>query len=179
MGKTSDHKPDRGSPSRRTADWRHLSRLFEQLPPHAIEAETSLLGSMLIDPKAIGDVLMVVRAGDDFYKPANGAIFEAMTKLYDTSATLDLVQLNQVLADQGTLDAVGGLDYLVELANAVPTASNAVHYARLVREKAAIRHLIDAAGEISQRTSPSRFRIRASARCSRGARTSSGAFAPA
>ncbi|MHC4991744.1 MAG: replicative DNA helicase, partial [Planctomycetota bacterium] len=73
-------------------------------------------------------------------------IFDAMVLLYDAHAALDVGQLNQMLAHEGRLDAVGGVEYLVELANAVPTATNAVHYARLVREKAAIRQLIDAAG---------------------------------
>ncbi len=108
----------------------------------------SLLGSMLIDPRVTGDILMIVRSSEDFYKPANGAIFDAMVRLYDENASLDLVQLNQKLADNGTLEAIGGLDYLVDLANAVPSAANAAHYARLVREKAALRQLIEAAGEI-------------------------------
>jgi replicative DNA helicase len=138
--------PERGGSSRRGS--RELSRVFEQLPPHAIEAEMSLLGSMLIDPKVVGDVLLVVRSADDFFKPGNGAIFDVMVKLYDQHATLDLVQLNQKLVDDGALDAIGGLEYLVELANAVPSASNVMHYARLVREKAAIRQLIEAAGDI-------------------------------
>lgn len=129
-------------------DWRQLSKLLEQLPPHAIEAEMSLLGAMLVDPAIVGDVLMVIRKGEDFYKPANGAIFDAMVELYDRQNSLDLVQLNQVLTDRDVLGAVGGVEYLVELAHAVPAASNATHYARLVREKALIRQLITAAGEI-------------------------------
>ena len=129
-------------------DWRHLSRLFEKLPPHATEAEMSLLGSILIDAQVIGDVVMILRGGEDFYKPANGAIYDAMVELYNERSTLDIVQLHQLLVDRGTLDAVGGLDYLVELADAVPSASNVVHYARLVREKSKVRDLIAAAGDI-------------------------------
>ncbi len=129
-------------------DWRQLAKLFESLPPHAIEAEMSLLGSILIDPQVIGDVIFIVKRGDDFFKPANGAIFDAMLELYDRHSTLDIVQLNQLLVDRNVLDAVGGLEYLVQLANSVPTAANALHYARLVREKANIRQLIAAAGEI-------------------------------
>jgi replicative DNA helicase len=129
-------------------DRRHLSQLFEQLPPHAIEAEMSLLGSMLLDPQVVGDVILIVRTGDDFFKAANGAIYDAMVELYDRHGALDIVQLNQLLTDRDCLAAVGGLDYLVELANAVPSAANATHYARLVREKASIRELIDAAGDI-------------------------------
>lgn len=129
-------------------DWQRLSKLYEQLPPHAIEAEMSLLGSILIDAQVLGDVVLIIRDSDDFHKPAHGAIYDAMLKLYDTHACVDIVQLNQALADRAVLDTVGGVDYLVELANSVPTAAHAVHYARLVREKSMIRHLIDTAGEI-------------------------------
>jgi len=143
----------KGGSGRRTEeprgrDWRHLSKLFEQLPPHAIEAEMSLLGSMLLDAQVIGDVIIILRGGDDFFKPANGEIYEAMIELYDKHGALDIVQLNQLLADRECLGTVGGLGYLVELANAVPSASNAAHYARLVREKASIRRLIEASGDI-------------------------------
>jgi replicative DNA helicase len=139
------HGAGRPSPNR---DWRHLATLFESLPPHAIEAEMSLLGSVLIDPQVLGDVIFIVKKGEDFFKPANGAIFDAMVELYDKHSSLDIVQLNQLLIDRNVLDAVGGLDYLVQLANAVPSASNGPHYARLVREKSMVRHLISAAGDI-------------------------------
>ena len=132
----------------RSRERRDVARLFEQLPPHAIEAEMSVLGSMLIEPHVIGDVVMVLRSGGDFYKAANGAIFDAMLSLYDEHGSLDIVQLNQLLVDRDTLGTVGGLPYLVELASAVPSAANVLHYARLVREKATIRRLIEAAGEV-------------------------------
>lgn len=142
---------DRAAPPQgegRRRDWRHLSSLFEQLPPHSMESEMSLLGAMLIDPQAVGDVVLVVRGGGDFFKPTNGAIYDAMVELYDKHAALDIVLLHQLLTDRGSLDSVGGLNYLVELANAVPSAANALLYARDVRQKAAIRQLIDAAGDI-------------------------------
>jgi replicative DNA helicase len=71
-----------------------------------------------------------------------------MVELYDRHSSLDIVQLNQLLIDRNVLEAVGGLDYLVQLANSVPSASNAAHYARLVKEKAMVRQLIGAAGDI-------------------------------
>lgn len=129
-------------------DPRLLARLFESLPPHAIEAEMSLLGSILIEPQCLGDVIFVVKRGEDFFKPAHGAIFDAMVGLYDRHASLDIVQLHQMLLDRNLLEAVGGLDYLTQLALAVPSAANAQHYARLVREKAMVRQLIGAAGDI-------------------------------
>ena len=125
-----------------------LSKLLDRLPPHAIEAEMGVLGSMLIDPQAIGDVVLVLRSGTDFFKPAHGAIHDAIVDLYDKNSSIDIVQLNQVLQDRDVLESVGGTNYLIELANAVPTAAHATHYARIVREKAMIRELIHATGEI-------------------------------
>ncbi|MBC24581.1 MAG: replicative DNA helicase [Phycisphaerae bacterium] len=125
-----------------------LSSYLEALPPHAIEAEMSLLGAMLWDHKVIGDVVGIIRTGNEFYKPAHAAIFDAMIALYDRHASMDTVQLHQHLVDSDSIDAVGGLDYIVKLAESVPSAANAMEYARLVREKATIRQLIEAAGEI-------------------------------
>ena len=78
QARSSADRPGAGGSGAGSRDWRHLSRLFEQLPPHAIEAEMSLLGSMLVDPQVVGDVVLLVRGGDDFFKPANGAIYDAM-----------------------------------------------------------------------------------------------------
>ncbi len=128
-----------------------LARLMESLPPHALEAERCLIGSILLEPRVLGDVTFVVRDASDFYKPANGAIYQAMVELYDAHASLDIVQLAQRLVDRDILDAVGGQDYLVDLASCVPTAANAQHYARIVREKAMMRRLIAEAGEILTR----------------------------
>ena len=125
-----------------------LSRLVDAVPPHAIEAEMSLLGSMIFDPRTIADVVSIVKAGRDFHRPAHGIIYDQIVTIYDKTATLDLVQLNQVLTDRGLLDEIGGLDYLVQLAGSVPSAANAEQYARIVREKSTLRELISAAGEI-------------------------------
>ncbi len=135
---------------------RQITRLFEQLPPHAIEAEMCLLGSVLLEPRVLGDTTFLIRDGQDFYKPTNGRIYDAMVELYDANASLDIVQLNQLLVDRDVLEAVGGQDYLVELASGVPTAANANHYARLVREKAMVRRLIEQAGAILQEAFESR-----------------------
>src|SRR4030095_1670745 len=64
-------------------DWGHLGTPVDSLSPHPTEAEMSLLGSILIEPQVLGDVIFVVKKGDEFFKPANGAIFEAMVELYD------------------------------------------------------------------------------------------------
>ena len=112
---------DEGSPPRRGQRRERtpppdLTRLFEAIPPAAVEAEMSLLGAMLWDHRVIGDVVPVLRGGDDFFRPAHRVLYETMVELYDQVASLDLVQLNQRLVDKGLLDEVGGLDYLVQLA---------------------------------------------------------------
>jgi replicative DNA helicase len=137
-----------GRERRQTVSFTDIAKIFEALPPHAVEAEMSLLGSMLWDPRVVGDVVTVVKSGGDFYRPAHGVIYDTMVELYDRHGSLDLVTLNQKLTDKGVLDEIGGLDYLVELAEGVPSAVNATHYAGIVREKATVRELIAAAGEI-------------------------------
>jgi replicative DNA helicase len=134
----------------RPDDRKQLAHLFQALPPHAMEAESSLLGSMLWDHHVVGDVIQVLKSGGDFFKPAHSVLYDTIVEIYDQHASLDIVQLNQRLVDKGVLDAIGGLDYLVQLAQSVPSAANAMQYARIVREKAIVRELIEAAGEILQ-----------------------------
>jgi replicative DNA helicase len=135
---------------------RDIAALFGAEPPVAIEAEMGLLGAIIWDPKVIGDVVTIVRSGDDFSSPRHGRIYDAIVELYDRHATVDIVLLNQLLVDRSLVDAVGGLDYIVQLAEGVPSAANAVHWARVVREKATIRELIGAAGEILEEAHASR-----------------------
>ena len=129
-------------------DDRSLAELFNALPPSAIEAEMSLIGSVILDPDVCGDVLQIIRSPEDFFRPAHAELWSAMVHLYDTHQSVDVVQLQQLLEDRGTLEHAGGLPYVVELADSVPSAANAVHYASLVREKSMVRQLIAAAGEI-------------------------------
>ncbi len=125
-----------------------LARLYESLPPHALEAEMALLGSMILDWQVVGDVIQLIKSPEDFFKPAHGAIYHVLVELYDQQQSIDMVQLNQKLVDKSLLDQVGGLEYLVELAESVPSASSANHYATIVRDKALLRRLIDEAGTI-------------------------------
>ena len=125
-----------------------MGKLFDRLPPHAVEAEMSLLGSMVLDPQMIPDVLPIVNRREQFYKEAHGAIFEAIVEVYDRHHSGDLVQIVEHLKGKDLLDLVGGPSYLVELAESVPSAVNAPHYARIVSDRARLRRLIDAAGTI-------------------------------
>ncbi len=129
-----------------------LSKLFDRVMPHSPEAEMSLIGSMILagaeNLHLVGEVLQIIKSKDDFYLPKHAEIFDAAVHLYDQHQALDLVQLTQLLRDRNQFDAVGGVDYLVELAESVPMAINAPHFARIVRDKAKLRHLINAAGMI-------------------------------
>jgi len=129
-----------------------VGRLLDKLPPHSLEAEMSLLGSLIVagtdNVHLVGEVMQIVRGAGDFYQPRHAQIYESLVELYDVHQAIDLVQLTQRLRDRQQEEAVGGVDYLIELAESVPTAVNAMHYARIVRDKAKIRHLINAAGQI-------------------------------
>lgn len=120
----------------------------DKLPPQHIEAEQSVLGGILIDPKAITNVADILEA-DDFYKQEHRIIYEAMLELDRDRHAVDLVTLSGRLKEKKQLEGVGGIGYLTELANRVPTASHAVHYANLVHKKRVLRDLISASFEIS------------------------------
>ncbi|MEK7073691.1 MAG: replicative DNA helicase [Patescibacteria group bacterium] len=120
----------------------------EYIPPHNIEAEQSLLGSLLIDRDAIIKVGDLVQA-EDFYIDANRRVFEAMFELFRKRQPIDLLSLANRLEERQELEGVGGRAALAELANAVPTASNVVHYATIVQKKATLRRLIRASQDIT------------------------------
>lgn len=125
-----------------------LGKLFDKMPPQSPEAEMSLLGSMILDPGVIGDVIALVNKPEDFYLEKHGHIFRALVDVFDRHHSGDLVQINELLRDRGVLDGIGGPDYLATLANSVPSAVNAPFYAKIVAEKAKLRRLIDASGQI-------------------------------
>lgn len=118
-----------------------------KLPPQNLEAEQSVLGSLLIDKEAIVRVADVVRP-TDFYKDAHQKVFEAMLELYEKREPIDVLSLTNVLQSGGQLEAIGGRSYLAALTTSVPSSSNVVTYARIVQHKATLRRLISAASEI-------------------------------
>jgi replicative DNA helicase len=122
---------------------------MERIPPQNLEAEQSLLGSLLIDPEAVIKVADIVRP-DDFYRDSHGKIFESMLQLFERHDPIDILSLGNRLEEQGFLQRVGGRAYLVELSNIVPTSANAKHYAEITQKKATLRRLIKAASEITQ-----------------------------
>jgi replicative DNA helicase len=119
----------------------------DRLPPQSREAERCVLGSMLRDNGVIGDVLQIIRE-ENFYADAHQKILNAIVTLYDRGQPVDMVLLAELLKERGQIEDVGGYAYLAELWDAAPTAANAEYYARIVREKAVVRHLIHASTEI-------------------------------
>ena len=125
-----------------------LSKIFDKMPPNAYEAECALLGSMILDSEVIGEVVQIVSSEADFYKGTHGVVYKSLVDLYDKAEPVDLVHLKQRLDDQNQLEAVGGLEYLVELVEAVPSALSAPYYAKMVSDKAVLRGLIGSATDI-------------------------------
>ncbi len=122
-------------------------RIEETVPPHDRDAEMCSLGSMILDRETIGDSVLTLRP-DDFYSTAHREIYERLVKLYEKGSQIDLVILKDDLVRGGILDRVGGIDYVISLAEAVPSSANASHYFQIVRDKAVQRRLIAEATEI-------------------------------
>jgi replicative DNA helicase len=120
-----------------------------RVPPHNLQAEESLLGAMLLSKEAIA-VASEVLTADDFYKPAHGHVFEAVTNLSAAGEPADPVTVAEELRRAGVLDAIGGVATLVHLQASTPATSNAQRYARIVEEHALLRRLIGVAGEIAE-----------------------------
>lgn len=118
-----------------------MSVALERMPPHSPDAELAVIGSILIDPDAVGRALEFVEA-DDFYQEAHRTIFEVAVDLFNQTKPIDVVVVGEELRRRGKLDAVGGLAYLMEVAGMVPTAAHVEYYARLVRDNATLRKVI-------------------------------------
>lgn len=118
-----------------------------RMPPQNVEAEQSVLGSLMIDKNAIikvGDLI----TPEDFYKDSHNKIYKAMLYLYEHHEPIDLLSLSNRLKETGELKQVGEQSYLASLTNIVPTAANIIHYAKIVEKKAVLRRLIDNASQI-------------------------------
>ena len=122
---------------------------FTRTPPQDVVAEQSVLGGMLLSKDAIADVVEAVR-GHDFYRPAHELVFDAVLDLYGRGEPADAVTVSAELQKRGELARVGGAPYLHTLISSVPTAANAGYYARIVRESAVLRRLIEAGTKIVQ-----------------------------
>ena len=118
-----------------------------KVPPNDIEAEQAVIGSMLTDKDAVSSALEVLRP-DDFYRDDNRIIFSAIMNLYNRSVPVDIITLKSVLTSLGKLEAVGGLEYVAQLPDKVPTTSNVEKYIKIVEEKALLRSLIKTGNDV-------------------------------
>ncbi|GAA4853034.1 hypothetical protein GCM10023221_36120 [Luteimicrobium xylanilyticum] len=122
---------------------------FDRTPPQDVAAEQSVLGSMLISKDAIADVVEEIR-GADFYRPAHETIYDSILDLYGRGEPADAITVVAELTKLGELQRVGGAPYLHDLISRVPTAANAGYYARIVRERAILRRLVQAGTRVVQ-----------------------------
>ena len=123
---------------------------LRRVPPQSLEAEESVLGGVMLDNTVIDRVIGMLQP-EDFYRGAHRRLFRAMVDLNGRSEPIDLITLSEALKARGELAEVGGAAYLAELTERVPTAANAVHYAKIVRERSILRGLIEASTEIASR----------------------------
>lgn len=120
-----------------------------RVPPHNIEAEQSVLGAILLDNEVYSNIEGLLTA-EHFYKESHRKVFKGIERLHRRGDQMDLITLTEELRQTGDLESIGGVNYLVALADIVPTAAYADSYARIVHEKATLRELISASGQIMQ-----------------------------
>jgi replicative DNA helicase len=121
--------------------------VFDRTPPFSMEAETAVLGGMLIDREA---VTRAVEHLDDgmFYREANRRLYRAMVRLFERGDVIDVITVAEELKKTGEMESAGGFDYLGALVDAVPTAANIAFHARIVRDKALLRRLVEQSSQI-------------------------------
>ncbi len=120
---------------------------LERLPPQSLDGEQAVLGALLVSGDGISRVVDLLEP-DYFYRKAHQVIYAAMLDLYDGNEPIDIITVSQYLKDQGTLENIGGRQYITDLALSVSTTANLEYYGRTVQEKALLRHLIKAGTEI-------------------------------
>lgn len=118
------------------------------VPPQSLESEMALIGSIMLRPDSVNDILDIIRP-DVFYSDRHRKIYETMLELFGKSIPIDLISLSSRLKEKKILDQVGGKTYLTEILNSVPSSANIVHYAEIVSKKSISRDLIKVADEIS------------------------------
>ena len=123
--------------------------MAEKIPPHNSDAEKSVLGSAMLNKDALFDVIEIV-SPEDFYNKANEEIFSAIRDMYNAGKACDIVTVTEEMKKRGTLAAAGGSAYISELTSDIPSTTNAVEYAKIIAEKAALRRLIQTSEEIRE-----------------------------
>src|SRR3989338_2374795 len=120
-----------------------------RIPPQNIETEKALLGSLMLRPDGMYDVADMV-SRETFYVDKHRMLFDAMLELHTRHEPIDLLSVSTRLKERGKFDAIGGGSYLAELVDAVPSSTNAKHYAEIIQRKYILRALIEAAAHISE-----------------------------
>ena len=124
-----------------------VARQFDRLPPHSIEAEMCLLASMMLDKEMVGQIVQIV-SRDDFFQADHQIVFDILLKLYEQNKAIDAVIVREELGKRQLLEEIGGVPYLAQILNSVPSAAHGAHYAGIVREKSLLRQLIAASNDI-------------------------------
>ena len=124
-----------------------VNAVFDRTPPFSMEAETAVLGGMLIDREAVTRAVEILNDGM-FYREANRRLYRAMIRLFERGDVIDVITVSEELKKTGELDASGGFDYLGQLVDAVPTAANIEYHARIIRDKALLRRLVEQSSQI-------------------------------
>ncbi len=120
---------------------------LQRVPPSNVEMEQAILGAIILDNEATPKAIEILPDPSDFYKPGHRKIYEAILDLFNRNEPVDLMTLSESLRTRGRLEEVGGVDYLAELIEMVPTSANVKIHCKVVREKAVLRKLITVAGE--------------------------------
>ncbi len=120
-----------------------------RIPPQNLEAEMALLGSVMLRPEALHDIMDIISL-DSFYSEKHRIIFDTMMELFTKRTPIDLLSVSSRLKEKGWLDQIGGNTYLTEIVNVVPSSANIGHYAQIVQRKYMMRRLIEASDHISQ-----------------------------
>ena len=120
---------------------------ISKIPPHDIEAEQAIIGSMLTDKDAVISAVQVLKP-NAFYREDNKAIYEAILNLYSKNEPIDIITVKNELSEAGNIERVGGIEYLASLPDKVPTTANVERYIKIVEEKYILRNLIVSANEL-------------------------------
>jgi replicative DNA helicase len=144
---TQDRERNFNRRDRDSAPQRPVAELLDRAPPHSLEAEKGVLGSLMLDPRMCDEVAMVLRA-EEFYAPSHRKLFEIMMDMHNAGKQIDPMLLLDRLKSQGELEVLGGASFLLDIQESVPTAANAVWYGEIIRDKAVVRELIHASTEI-------------------------------
>ncbi|GAA3199878.1 replicative DNA helicase [Lentilactobacillus kefiri] len=123
------------------------NEFVNELPPQNIDAEKAVLGSIFLSTDALVESMEFLES-DDFYKHSHQIIYKDMVELNDRDEAIDVVTITNILTEQNNLDDVGGMEYIADLAGSVPTAANVTYYAKIVKDKAILRRLIQTATNI-------------------------------